>query len=226
MRKYPYRELVGALTWIAVVSRPDIAFATVHLAQFSSNPGLKHWHEALHTLRYLKGTIDRVLVLGGDEQNASELVGYTDSDWGRDEDDRRSIAGYIFQLGDGVISWSSKKQSSVAHSSCDGEYMALSHGMKQALWLRWVMGSLGIRSDSPLPLFVDNEAAIAISKEARYHSRTKHIDIRYHAIREKIEDGTLVVHHVPSKLNLADIATKPLTWERHADLMKGLRVLG
>lgn len=164
-----------------------------------------------------------MLFLGGRTSDALDLTGFTDSDWGRDLDDRRSISGYMFRLGQAVFCWSSAKQKSMAHSSCDGEYMAMAYGLKQVLWLRPLLDEIGLQTkNQPTPLFVDNQAAIAISKDARFHSRTKHIDIRYHAVCQSVEDDTIEPQHVLSNEILADIATKPLTPELNANLLDNL----
>ena len=140
----PYRELIGALTWISVTSHPEIAFAATHLAQFNSNPGEAHWEAGKTVLRYLKGAINCHLTLGLHDGNPTELVGYSDSDWGRDIDSRRSITGYVFLLGLSAISWSSKKQIMVATSSIDGEYQAGSMTARHGLWLHCLLIELGL----------------------------------------------------------------------------------
>lgn len=125
MKKLPYRKLVGAITWIAMVSRPDLAFAS--------------WKAVLRVLWYLAGTCEFCLVLGENSENADVLTGYSDLDWARDIDDRWSISGYIFTLVDCIISWNSKKQTTVAALSTEGEYMALLHTSKQAIWLGYLL---------------------------------------------------------------------------------------
>jgi hypothetical protein len=211
MKEYPYRELVGALIWIAHISRPDIVFAAGYLAQFNANPGKAHWTAAKRVLRYLAGTRDSSLVLGNNTSDPTVLVGFSDSDWARDVDDRRSISGYVFQLGGSTVSWASKKQPTVAASSTEGEYMALSYASKQAMWIRRFLTEIGLDQEGiSMPFHVDNAGAIELSKEARHHSRTKHIDVHHHFIRERVADNTFSISHVPSSGQLADICTKPL----------------
>jgi hypothetical protein len=135
MASKPYRELISALTWISITSHPEIAFAATHLAQFNSNPGEAHWEAGKTVLRYLKGAIDCHLTLGLHDGNPTELAAYSDLDWGRDIDSRRSITGYVFLLGMSTVSWSSKKQVTVATSSVDGEYQAGSMTTCHGLWL-------------------------------------------------------------------------------------------
>ena len=136
MQYVPYRELVGALTWLAVVLRPDIAFAATYLARFNANPGPIHWKAIKHVLHYLKGAIGYQLTLGLHSGNSNELIVYADSDWGHDIDNHRSVSGYVFMLGESAISWSAKKQPTVAASSTEAEYMSVSHTARQGLWIQ------------------------------------------------------------------------------------------
>ena len=133
MDKKPYQMIVSSLMYAAVTTCPDISFAVQQLSQFSSNPGWQHWKAAKWVLQYLKGTWHHCLVLGGGK--TTKLTRYTDADWANDPDRRRSISGYLFSLDGGVISWNSRKQQTIAASSCEAEYMAASHGTKEALWL-------------------------------------------------------------------------------------------
>ena len=213
MENVPYQELVGALTWISLISRPDIAFASRYLGQYSANPGRKHWKAALHVLRYLSGTRSMQLVLGGKSKRSMELIGYTDSDWARDVDDRRSISGTVFQLGGRTIAHGSKKQITVATSSTEGEYMAAAYAAKLGLWLIQILAELGHPFDNPICINIDNTASLNLTKDARYHARTKHIDIQHHFIRERVIDGTFVVTHLSTSEMVADILTKPLIKE-------------
>ncbi|TFY56531.1 hypothetical protein EVJ58_g7579 [Rhodofomes roseus] len=213
MRRTPYRALIGALTWISLISRPDIAFATTYLAQFNSNSGPEHWEAAQHILVYLAGTLNHVLLLGGEGEDATRLIGWSDADHGRDIVDRQSVSAYVWQIGNTSVSWSSKKQQTVAISSTESEYMAMTHSSKHGIWLRRLLielNELVSESEIATPIFVDNKSSIDLSKEARFHARTKHIDVQHHFIREHVEDGMFVVMHVPSHLNIADGLTKPL----------------
>jgi hypothetical protein len=226
MRNVPYRELVGALIWLSVVSRPDISFAATHLARFNANPGKTHWNSAKRVLRYLKGSRDRQLTLGINSGDPNKLTAYSDSDWGRDVDSRRSISGYVFLLGDSVIAWSSKQQPTVSVSSTEGEYMSSSYATRQGLWLRRLLTEIRLELDNiPTTLFLDNRGAMDLSKEARHHQRTKHIDIHHHFIRERVEDNTFKIIHCPSKLMLADGLTKPLNRDDFSKMVDGLSLL-
>jgi hypothetical protein len=211
MAKRPYRALVGGLMWLATMSRPDIAHAVVHLAQFNNNPGRAHWNAALRVLRYLKGTRDFALVLGGASDSRTEFVGYSDSSWGNDWDDGRSVAGYTFHLDGATISWQSKKQPTVALSSTEAEYMALTSSSKQGLFLHSVLEELGVLFKLPTTIYSDNNSAIALAHNRKQnHGRTKHINIRHHFIREHVEDGTFIITHMSTKTMIADTLTKAL----------------
>jgi hypothetical protein len=150
----------------SVTSHPEIAFAATHLAQFNSNPGEAHWEAGKTVLRYLKGAINCHLTLGLHDGNPTELAAYSDLDWGRDIDSRRSITGYVFLLGLSAISWSSKKQTTVATSSVDGEYQAGSMTVRHGLWLRRLLIELGLDEleTSPTTIFINNRGAIDLTK--------------------------------------------------------------
>ena len=158
MANKPYRELIGTLTWISITSHPEIAFMATHLAQFNSNPGEAHWKAGKTVLRYLKGTIDCHLTLGLHDGNLTEIVTYSDSDWGCDIDSRHSIAGYVFLLGLSTVSWSSKKQVTVATSSINGKYQAGSMTTCHGLWLHRLFIKLGLNKLETLPttIFINN----------------------------------------------------------------------
>ena len=218
MAQFPYREVLGAITWLAVVSRPDLAFAASYLGQYSANPGKPHWKALLRVLRYLQGTRELTLTLGRvSDADPDILTGYTDANWARDIDDYHSTSGYIFKLGDAVISWNSKKQATVATSSTEAEYIAVSHGAKQAVWLRQLLVHADIAGKPPPPttFYVDNTGAISLTKEPRFHSRTRHIPIHYHFVRELVENNTLNIKYIPTADMLADGFTKPLARPGH-----------
>ena len=226
MMNCPYRELVGALIWLAIVSRLDIAMAATHLARFNSNPGVTHWKAAKRVLRYLKGTQKLQLTLGISSGDPNELIAYSDSDWGRDTDNRRSVSGYVFLLGDSAISWNSKMQTTVAASSTEAEYMSLSHAARQGLWMRRFLVEIGLELEGiPTTVFLDNKGAMDLSKDSRHHARTKHIDIHHHFICERVEDGTFHIVHCPSNQMLADGLTKPLPRELFSHMIGGLRLI-
>jgi hypothetical protein len=208
MSKHPYRQLIGCLVYLALGTRPDIAHAVQHLSQFLENPGLRHWDAAIRVVRYLKGTRTYGLVLGG--HIPITLSGMTDSDYANCLDTRRSVSGYCFTLGNGIISWSSRKQATVGTSSCEAEYMASCHGTKEAVWLRALLHALGFTQLAPTQISIDNRGALVLTEDPSFHARSKHIDVQYHYTRERVEAGDTTFTYVRSEDNLADIFTKPL----------------
>ena len=224
MMNVPYRKLIRALTWIAVVSHPDIAFMTTYLTQFNANPGPTHWKAVKHVLQYLNSTKQHYLMLGLQSSNLNELTIFADSDWGCDIVNRCSVSSYVFMLGDSVISWKAKQQPTVAASSTEAEYMSVSQMAHQGLWIRRLLIELGLNHMEldPTTVFLDNRGAIDLSKESHHHNRTKHIDIQHHFICEHIEDRTFHIIHCPTHLMLADVLTKPLPFPTFSRCCDGL----
>ena len=227
MMNVPYHELIGALTWIAVVSRPDITFVTTYLAWFNANPGPTHWKAAKHVLWYLNGTKQHYLTLGLQSSNSNELTIFADSDWGCNIINRRSVSGYVFVLGDLAISWKAKQQPTVAASSTEVEYMSVSQTAHQGLWIRRLLIKLGLNHIEldPTTVFLDNHSAIDLSKESCHHNHTKHIDIQHHFIHEHVEDGTFHIIHCPTHLMLADTLTKLLPFPAFSHCHDGLSLI-
>lgn len=226
MRDVPYREAVGSLMYAAMGTRPDVTFAVTALSQFMQNPGRAHWDAVKRVLRYLKGTRELWLVYG-DTRNG--VKGFSDADWGSTTEHRHSISSYVYTLDGGAISWSAKKQNVVALSSTEAEYIALTHAAKEALWLRYILADI-IHPDiakHPLTLHCDNRSAIALAKDNAFHPRTKHIDIRFHFIREAVEDNKLTLEHLRTEDMPADLFTKALPHPRleHLSALFGLRSL-
>jgi len=187
--------------YLMVCTRPDISFARRSSSVNSWQAQNKvHWEAVQKILRYVKGTADLELVLGAGDSGL-QLRGYTDADWGANDINRRSISGYIFKYGAGAISWSSKKQTSVALSSTEAEYMALTQAAKEAIWLKRLLKELGQDVDGGVLLNVDNQSCIALARNPEFHARTKHIDIQHHFIREKVEDKAIQLIFCPTKQN-------------------------
>jgi len=207
-QKTPYRELVGSLNYAAVATRPDIAFAVSRLSSFHDCYMPDHWAAAVRVLRYLKGTKDLALVLGNDR--TPSLIGYSDSDYANCVDTSRSISGYCYSLGSGIISWCSRKQKTVADSSCYAEYIALHDASHEASFLRQLLAGLGFHDPNPTPLHCDNDAASRLTEDHVFHPQVKHIRVKFHHTRDMVTEGELRVARVRSCDNLADILTKPL----------------
>ena len=206
MRNIPYREAVGALNWAALATRPDISFAVSTVARFASNPGPAHWEAVKRIFRYLAGTRDLWLSYG-EAQRA--LVGFTDAD-GSMAEDRRAISGYAFLIDGGAVSWSSKRQEIVSLSTTESEYVAATHGLKEAMWLRSLLSEVFGSFKDPTVLLCDNQSAIALARDHQYHARTKHIDVRYHFIRWVIDQGVVRLVYCPTEDMVADVLTKAL----------------
>ncbi len=222
-----FRQMIGSLMYLMIRTRPDIAAAVSIISQFASNPTRLHHQAAKRILWYLKGTINLKLNYSGDkgdnEDNGEKyhlmpkLISYTDANWGNDINTRRSTTGYIFYLsGGGAISWSSKRQATVALSSTEAEYMALTQATKEAIWLRSLLYELGFNQNDAITLFEDNQSAMAFAKYPVYHARSKHIDIQYHFIREKIESKEIEVSYITTDDMIADALTKPLARPKFA----------
>jgi Reverse transcriptase (RNA-dependent DNA polymerase)/gag-polypeptide of LTR copia-type len=226
-----YQQLVGCLMWLMLATRPDICQAVGQLSRFTSNPTEEHWLAAKHVLRYLKGTINRGIIFDGKKER--KLVGYTDANWAPGYQDARSTTGYLFSYG-GPISWVSTLQKSTAQSTTEAEYMALAEGAKEATYLRSVIEALDRpvdhptevfgtqRGKLPMELFCDNQAAIKLTSNPSFHRRTKHINTRYHYIRELVADKTLKITYVPTNVMLADMFTKSISrplLESHCELI-------
>lgn len=204
----PYRELIGSLNYIAVATRPDIAYAVGRLASFLDCYRTEHWSAAIRVLRYLKGTRTLSLVLGSD--TPPNLLGYSDADYANCKDTSRSISGHCFSLGSGMISWSSRKQRLVADSTCYAEYIALHDASHEAIFLRQLLDALDFPCRGGTTIHCDNDASLRLAEDHVFHSQVKHIRVKFHSIRNCIDRGELKVLRVRSADNTADILTKPL----------------
>ena len=209
MSNIPYRSLVGSLMYLATSTRPDIMHAVSLLSQFNENPGLDHWKAAKRVLRYLKGTKNMKLVFRRIEE---KLVGFADADWANAMDDRRSYTGYFFKLANAAISWSSRKQKSVALSST--EYVSLSEAAKEAMYLKKFLEEI-LGNQEKITIFNDNQGAGQMTKNPICHGKAKHIDIKYHHIREVINAGIMKVEYMPTEEMPADVLTKALPFMKH-----------
>ncbi|GIL87679.1 hypothetical protein Vretifemale_15713, partial [Volvox reticuliferus] len=213
---FPYSELVGSLLYLSVCSRPDISFAVGALARHMAKPTTDHWCAAKCVLRYLVSTPDVGIKYGG---NLS-LVGYCDSDLAGSVG-RRSTTGYVFVLGGGAISWSSKLQSTVATSTAEAEYMAAASTIKEALWLRHLLHDLGLEVTS-VPIKCDNRACISMLESPISSARTKHIDVCHHFARERVERGEVRMVQCSTLDQMSDFLTKALPKQKIQLCMHGL----
>ena len=206
MQSYPYRQLVGSLLYL-LGTRPELYFIIIILSKYVSNPGYIHWIAALRVLFYVCRTpLIGLLIRVGQK---FVLSVYVDSDHGGNIDDRKSISGYIIYLGSTPIVWRSRQQKGKpAESSCEAEYISLSSCINELVWIISFLSELGFRVPTPVPVYCDNKSAKDLAYNPVQHERTKHIDIKYHRIREFILDGTIILNYVKSENNPADIFTK------------------
>ena len=226
MNKIPFREAVGSLMFCMLCTRPDIAYEVSRVAQFCDNPGMLHWKALKRILRYLKGTRDTCLAYGleinhpiedpSDEEcrtstNSLRPFAFCDSDWAANQDHRRSTFGYLVLLNGGPVGWTSRVQKSVATSMTEAEYVALSETAKEVSWIRRFMCDVGYTQEGPTSLMSDNQGAICLTKNPEFHQRTKHIDVRYHYIREEQASRRIKVEYTPTNRQPADMLTKSLT---------------
>ena len=179
-------------------------------------PRQMHWEQAKRVLRYLKATETLGLQYGG--QSPIELAGWSDADYASDVDGRRSRTGYVFMLNGAAISWKSQRQPTVALSTAEAEYMALTAAAQEALFLKQLLEELHHNSESAITLFEDNQSCIALSKNSMTTGRSKHMDVRYHFCRERVESGDIAVAYCATEDMLADVLTKPLVNARHHKL--------
>lgn len=202
-----YRRLVGRLVYLAA-TRPDLTYAVHILAQFMQAPMEEHWLAALKVVRYLKGTLGQGIILKA--ESSFHLTGWCDSNWGGCPTTRRSLTGWIAQLGSSPISWKSKKQDTVSCSSAEAEYRAMGAITKELLWLKGLLKEIGVAHEGPMTLFCDSKPAIHISYNPVFHERTKNIEVECHFIRDEIVKGVLKPSYVPTTVQLADIFMKAL----------------
>ena len=219
-----YATRVGELMYAAHATRPDILYATVTLAQFTKNPSPTHWTALKRVFRYLIGTTNHTLTYDGRRSSTIEPERFVDADWASNPH-RKSISGYVFTIAGGAVAWSSKKQSRIALSTAEAEYVAAVHAVKQVLWFRNFYQELDLPVETPSIVQSDNQAAISISHNPEFHARTKHIDIDMHFLRDHVQQGNIKLEYVPSESNLADVFTKALNKPSHSRIVSSFGVL-
>ncbi|GJQ93970.1 hypothetical protein Tco_0005109 [Tanacetum coccineum] len=213
-----YRGMIRSLMYLTS-SRPDLIYAVCLCARYQAKPTEKHLNAVKRIFRYLKGTINMGLWYSKD--TGMSMTAYADADHAGCQDTRRSTSGSAQFLGDKLVSWSSKKQKCTAISSTEAEYIALSGCCAQILWMRSQLTDYGFQFNK-IPLYCDNKSAIALCCNNVQHSRAKHIDVRYHFIKEQVENGIVELYFVRTEYQLADIFTKPLPRERFNFLIEKL----
>lgn len=219
----PYRELIGSLTYLSVTSRPDITYATSFLSRYLDKPTSQHWKAAKRILRYLKHTINKGLTYFRTDKPI-QLITYTDADWGSDKTDRKSVSGSATYFGKNLISWSSKKQCTVSLSSAEAEYIAAASATTELIYLKGILNNFYSHHFETL-LLIDNQSAIKIITNRENGKRTKHIDIKYHFIKDAVRIYKINITYVPTEHNVSDIFTKPLCEIKHNYLSSKLNIV-
>jgi len=220
-----YQSKVGSLNFASNQTRPDIAFAIGYVARYASNPNQAHMDAVDRIFTYLKNDPGRGIVYSG--KHGLQLTGFVDSDFAGCEDSRRSTTGWVFTLAGGPVSWSSQRQKTVATSTMDAEYTASAEATKEAVWIHNFINDLripGVHIDS-VPLYIDNNSALKLTRNPEFHNRSKHIDVKHHFVREKVEEGVINTQRVDTMDNLADVFTKALAKPIHEDLVNRLNLL-
>lgn len=217
--KFPFRELVGSLLYVSGKTRPDISFAVNYSSRHLENPTKENISIVKRTLRYLKGTHEKCItyVKGS---NTKKLVAFSDADFGNDKETRKSTSGYVVCFNGGPVAWSSRKQPIVAMSTTEAEYIAAADCCKELVYLKMLLEELG--HESEVELKVDNQSSIRLMKSDIINKRSKHIDIKYHFIRDCVQKKIVNVEYCQSDKNIADIFTKPLVkekFEKHRDVL-------
>ncbi|CAI6374264.1 unnamed protein product [Macrosiphum euphorbiae] len=207
----PYRELIGCLMYVMIQTRPDLSVAVNLFSRYQSQPTDSLYIQLKRVLRYVKGTTDFGLIYKKGKE-VSPLRGFVDADFANDINDRKSTSGYLFQIYGSTVCWSTRKQSTVAISSTEAEYLALASAIQEAMWLKGLLVEMCvIGADEQIVLYEDNQSCIKIAEEPRKHQRLKHLDTKYNFINESIANNEIKLEYVPSENQLADILTKPLS---------------
>ena len=222
MKSIPYASVVGSLMYAQTCTRPDISFAVGVLGRYQSNPGMDHWKAAKKVLRYLQGTKDHMLTYR--RSDSLEIVGYSDSDYAGCVDSRKSTFGYIFLLAGGAVSWKSGKESIIATSTMEAEFVACFEATVHALWLwNFVLGLRIVDSIAmPLRMYCDNSAVVFFSKNDKYSKGAKHMELKYLSVKEEVQKQKVSIEHIGTDLMIADPLTKglpPKTFSGHVRRM-------
>ena len=219
-----YQSALGGLMYAMLVTCPDLAYAVGALSKHAACPGQAHFVALKQVYCYLRGMTDACLIYR--KSMDMFLLGYVDADWAGDVDDRHSISGYSFITAGGAISWLSKKQPSVALLSMEAEYMATAAAAKEATWLKVLFSEIEPSlTRTAVKLFIDNQSAMSLVKNATFHDQMKHIVIRHHYIREKVDKGEIILEYLPTVEQVANVLMKPLSQEKHICFIEGMGLI-
>jgi len=204
-------------------TQPDLTFTVSMLSKSSSTLTTEHLSAATYTLRYLRHTANLAIQYNASDSEATMPIGYTDSDFAGDLDDRKSTSGYVFMLAGGAITWLARKQPLVAFSTVEAEYIGASDTAKEAIWVRSLYACILYgKATEPQQIFVDNQGAIQLAKNPKFHECTKHISVRFHFVRDACERNAIKTSYLPTSDMLADIMTKNLPRDTHWKHAHGL----
>jgi hypothetical protein len=217
-----YQSVIGSLLYIMLGTRPDIAFAVIKMSQFSSNPTEEHLQKALYIVHYLSSSPDLCIMYSG-TGNHNGLCAYSDTDWAGDVETSHSTTGYAIFLGNGIVSWLSRRQRRVTLSSTEAAYCGMTETAKQLHWIHNIYEELHFKL-GPLPLCIDNQGAIFLASNPAQEGRTKHVRMTEYFIREAVEFGEIQLYYVPTDQQFADIFTKNLGKHKFEDGRKALRL--
>lgn len=219
----PYRQVVGSLMYLSIGTRPDITFSVNCASQYLEEPKKIHWNACKRILKYLIGTIDHRLYFPARQKNC--LQAFSDADYAGDVKTRKSTTGLVIKIDEATIAWSSLKQNVVTLSTTEAEYVAASQTVKEIIWVKSLLSDLALFNDLKTTLHIDNMSAIKLIKNPEFHQRSKHIDVRYHFIRDKYKEEKFILEHTASKDQQADLLTKPLPKMKLETQKKMLNIL-
>lgn len=219
---YKYRQLLGSLMYLSVCTRPDISYACSQLSQYSTCFDMDHWRAAKRVLRYLAGTLNYGLYFS--KGNNLEITAFADADWANDLCDRKSYSGFVVKLSGSVVNWEARKQRCIALSSTEAEYLAIGDVCKDICFVRNFLSEIVDKNINAM-VYNDNQSAQKLLLVKEYsHKRTKHIDLRYHFVKELVQNGVINVVYLPTEKMVADVLTKPVCSDKHYNCMSELNL--
>lgn len=219
---FAYRNLIGSLMYLAIGTRADIAHAVSVASRFLEKPTVVHERAAKRILRYIKKTLNFGIFY---HQDKDEIKAYSDADFAGDTSTRKSTSGSVLFYGNNMVSWSSERQQSVSLSTTESEYIAGSQCVKELVWLKSLICEILNEPSIKTTLFMDNQSAIRLVKNPEFHKRTKHIDVKYHFIREKFEETFFDLIYIQTNDMIADVFTKALPAAKFNELVSKLGIL-
>jgi hypothetical protein len=210
MRDKPYVSAVGALMYLTIATRPDIAHTVGVLCRFMSKPGPVHWEAAKHLFRYLRGSVNYRLTYAPDPSSLQLFTMYSDADHGGNPDNGCSTSTYVMKMGTGAVSWMLRLQSIIALSTTEAEFISAVSAGQEIVWMRSFLGELSYAFDAPSLLLMDNQSAIQVARNPEHHRRMKHLDLRFFWLRDMVNSGVIAVRYIPTADMAADLLTKVL----------------